>query len=992
MSCRPENAAGPDAYDRYLDFVQATPHFLINPQEQLYLLQDLDLYKSMAELCENSQKPTSMRAPDLAVVQQIAGYEAPDNQAGLLAMSERIGDQYRHKNSYHYSIEALELFNYLKVPEHHELDLDYALNIIDNVSNNVKMPLLKAGLREALNDFLDNNDLRPRELGEKIAHYKEFDEKRLFPSQSNSKNRLLTTISDEILAMPDPVQRQDQIEMLLSGTRLHHPDIRDRLIDAWVATVATRHGLDDMSTDYQQGLMASIAGVVESKTLNPFDRQAMMEKLATATDSGRDLSALLCPEWSISAQEMEKTQNIGLISQGIFALLERDKENNQAVIDYLSTPKTETSIDQMEGALKKIIQGALNIGHSNGFDQTDIGTVKDYIEAVNLTRTDVEAIYDNFWNAPVEARTVCMNRLLANHSNNWKSNFDHVAEKMFAADDENAPIGKKLLAAYVESLPEYQRGLMVSAMMVAAQKNSTDQPLRVGQALGCFAENMDDPAIYKACQAIHSNPSTPQDIKQDLKQLKSNTSIPNRKELFELYDQSVPSQLQGQIKTLGRVLGAGSYYLTVEAKMQDGSRMALAMLKDHARVKAAVGFDRLMRTADILAREDNSRPIEPDIMPSDNLLSRFFRREKKPPVAKAQGLGRIIAPMRQAIQMGQKMVAVETNSDLGAQQVMLASALYDGMMIEVDQHQFEFKTANWRHHGENYKLMDMAAGEHSFNTLPEATIADKNFKKSMAKAYVTAELVNILRGGCFDHDRHGEQFRIETKGQKTILSIIDTGAMALEPPGKLEKELMGEILFEAYMAQKKGQSIGAYMAEKMENLSEKYTEIPVAVMDMQKALLALSDFHTGEDFAHPRFEAKDWKDVFDGVQKTGLIDNNIQNSFLWSAAHGTHTHFWELGDLMPRPWVSDHPVKVTIQDTRQSKPSVPIELSDADKQRLADRNPGHYVVKAKTDASAQPIIHQSDTQVHGTVEMLMVWRNREIETKPTPTLGYALSK
>lgn len=206
-------------------------------------------------------------------------------------------------------------------------------------------------------------------------------------------------------------------------------------------------------------------------------------------------------------------------------------------------------------------------------------------------------MYENFWSAPLEARAVIIARILKSVVNSeddtqaeplrsWELVFDIVMDNIIHPDDSSveAKCARDIMHSYIKSRSDYERELILSAMMVANRNIGADIG-NVGKALKLFLENM-GPAEIKLGQAIASHPDTPEGIKKELQQLKGAAYMPARWTVYDwIKAEKIPEEFWKN-RYLGEIMGGASYYVTVAL----GEEEALRMLRPEAREKATKGF------------------------------------------------------------------------------------------------------------------------------------------------------------------------------------------------------------------------------------------------------------------------------------------------------------------------------------------------------------------------------------------------------------------
>ncbi|MDR1026227.1 MAG: hypothetical protein LBL47_02395, partial [Lactobacillus sp.] len=220
--------------------------------------------------------------------------------------------------------------------------------------------------------------------------------------------------------------------------------------------------------------------------------------------------------------------------------------------------------------------------------------------------------------------------------------------------------------------------------------------------------------------------------------------------------------------------------------------------------------------------------------------------------------------------------------------------IYGGVKITVDGTEFEPKVADWEFFGTgkdnvSYKVMDMARG-HSLAS-DKMALEDK---KLAAKAYVTNELYNLLRGDVWDIDRHiGQQNFAKTENdglKKFVIGIFDTGAQMKNAPDKKDKVMLGEMLYGVIRAARTGKPIDEYMFSKLKRL-DKLNNVKIStnyIADVQKGLTALSDIMEYQKELKDKdgniiqnretLDGKDLADIVEAVLAAPEVDKTVKNT------------------------------------------------------------------------------------------------------------------
>lgn len=152
----------------------------------------------------------------------------------------------------------------------------------------------------------------------------------------------------------------------------------------------------------------------------------------------------------------------------------------------------------------------------------------------------------------------------------------------------------------------------------------------------------------------------------------------------------------------------------------------------------------------------------------------------------------------------------------------------------------------------------------------ENTEEEVKYKKQFAKGYITFEIMNILSGKKFDHDKHGAQLCVNPINNK--VGIFDTGAMALEDPTEQEQRLLGNVIYDAIKASIQGdKSFSAFskaITNKIDQLHKEGIDTQYLV-EVKKGLLALGDFFNVLD-------ENDIKEIMPGMDTLSQLSTPIQ--------------------------------------------------------------------------------------------------------------------
>lgn len=441
---------------------------------------------------------------------------------------------------------------------------------------------------------------------------------------------------------------------------------------------------------------------------------------------------------------------------------------------------------------------------------------------------------------------------------------------------QNDKEARQVVESYLEALEEVAKDpnhrisiqsrekLMLAAMLVANAKSqqSKDKVTGRGEALRQVLDAM-GPAGRKLAQAIESHTETPEDIKTALKSSKTNAAPPARWEVHEwveqFYQPTGPDlKLFDGIQSLGEMLGAGSYGVTMRAVKQSGAETAITFLRPHMREQAEDEFMILEKASKILIKKNS------DFKPFDDM-------QKEASAASV----------------------LEVNMGIAYLQQKIAEKLYSKLEIRINDLTFKFGVAGWIGSGEHYKETLVIKGHH-FNDLDKSP-EFKNIKKETAQALLAAELFLLLSGGPIDNDRHGGQQKIiKTKNNEVYIGNFDFGGMALLSQTEWQKQLLGSLVGEAMWESAKPIGARKLDGSLLGDLSEKYVNLYAKqnfkdnegkesliglenakrfVGRLKRGLLALGNY-----LSELKDEPERLKVVLGAVLATGQIDKTIEQA------------------------------------------------------------------------------------------------------------------
>lgn len=687
-----------------------------------------------------------------------------------------------------------------------------------------------------------------------------------FLDDKEFEDRLLNDILEKLEAQPAGKKKNECLFILLDkNLRAAYPETRDRLFAIYTDDVEGKLGKDDGSEVYQKRLaiyLNALASDTEkdwdigkrhgqrdgmlSNSMSSADKYLLMRRLSDAIISQEQTSKMIKESCQVklNSNDMVRSYLYGIGVDYLTEEMDRDAEMANRFIEFFNSNGEQKDCED--------ISAYIEVTMKDKYSQH-----KDRLDAIlkNTTPSNCKILYENFWSAPLEARAVIIARMLKSAVNNnetqeneqqhsWEKVFDLVMDTLISPEDDSveAKYARDIMHSYIKSRSDYERELIMSAMMVANRNIGNDKG-NIGKALKLFLENM-GPAEIKLGQAIASHPDTPENIRIELQKLKSSADMPARWTIYEwIRTENIPEELWKD-QYLGEILGSASYYTTTAL----GEDKVLRILRPEAREKATKGFKVIRSTVDDLKGKEATSDLS-------------YRE--------------LTSSVQEMVIQAARMSEIETDHEVGQQQYQYAKEIYDGVTIASGGQEFPLKVMDWKAKGQNWIIMDRANGP-TFNAMPDNTPEQLEYKRAFAKAYIVFEITNILSGKKFDHDKHGAQLSIDES--TNAVGIYDTGAMALHDPSSEEQKVLGNIVYDVIKATLSGNetftSFSRVIGERIDALHQDGIDTQYLV-EVKKGLLALGDFFkvlTQEDIKDILPSINLSTDVSEAVQH-GITEN-----------------------------------------------------------------------------------------------------------------------
>ncbi len=392
----------------------------------------------------------------------------------------------------------------------------------------------------------------------------------------------------------------------------------------------------------------------------------------------------------------------------------------------------------------------------------------------------LEQIHDNFSHSPLPVQAYFLNPLLDGYSKNPDEKIQFVLNRIFKSmktDEETKnAIGVVIESVYNnETMAERNFDLCTLLTMVKTNNvvKNTDSNQQIGRGLKGFFQYKGD-AFIKFGQMLSYLPSLPAEIRTELATLRDKASVPDRKEIFDMLKQSLPSEEYSKISYVGDVLGAGSIYVTVQVKY-DNQDCVVALMRENIQNKMMTNLDFI----------------------SGTIKSMVWRDEKK------------FGVLKNIFEQAEKSCHNEIDIDKDYEKYKQAVDNYSPFEISLNNQKYKVDVAEWVAFGampnnkNAFKIMKLAKGD----SLTSAKHTDKQ-QHDNAKAYVALELAILLSGKKWDTDRHAGQQNFYTDQEGVVhIGIFDTGAQIDNLPSDIDRRLLGLLIYKIIQNSRKDKSI-----------------------------------------------------------------------------------------------------------------------------------------------------------------------------------------
>ncbi|MBQ8751012.1 MAG: hypothetical protein IJZ30_05200 [Alphaproteobacteria bacterium] len=549
---------------------------------------------------------------------------------------------------------------------------------------------------------------------------------------------------------------------------------------------------------------------------------------------------------------------------------------NMEVVDFLTKPYSKDSAVRFkENCFNELIEIYPKIMASQSGEEEKPMSEDDKKEVKQLfdefSNEDLQIMHAEFWDKGLEERAAVMQRFLENYAkNDVDKKVDVVVSKYIDKDDPYEKETKDVLKAlykggigkgyYRKDKARFMLGAMLSAKEPVEQKNDGDKKMGVGEALAQFCSS-NGPAWVKFGQALSNVPNLPDDIRRPLAVLKDNAVKKKRWEIFRELRENVGDEKLKEIRRVGKVLGAGSFFSSLAVEYDNGDKNVLQMMRPRAKKDADSEFMKIKRTVKDLSQKDSMYAV----------------------------LGTII-------DRADESTKTEVDIKRGYEQYVEAYKSYNAIdKLEVNGVKFNINLCPWtdwsydEKTGAGFKAMEFGEGK----SLPKLDCSEEE-KRIIATGYVATELGILISGRAWDIDRHSGQQNFDIKRGKdgkieeVDINIFDTGALR-KPPTEEEKLMIANFYASVIRASVKGEDINDVMFREVENLEKRGVDAGY-VSDVQRGSIAIADIveyqkeerNNGGEVVRPSksLSQDDFVKIFSAVVVSGMVDHKIMDNMV----------------------------------------------------------------------------------------------------------------
>ena len=633
----------------------------------------------------------------------------------------------------------------------------------------------------------------------------------------------------------------------ISDSDFEFADEREQLIEYYAQYWADKIGHDNGTDEYLvhvKNLVDFITSVSKDDNKRLFSSIIAEQLLNSISNKvvAQERAAKIFGDgakFRVKGEEVNGLDYYGRGAEAAFNILAKTPDRALATIRFLNKKLTDDSIEQLLSACG---------------DDRNQERFSAFVNKQTLT-----IIHENFWGAPLVVRAVVMKRLLNSYSTNDTKKLDLVIKTYFKSDSKYYKDAVLVLDCLYKKLPEYERNLILSALLSAGQNEDNSKISngeQVGRGLKMFFQTKGG-AFVKFGQLLSYLPTLDSDIRKELATLREQASIPTRDEIFEIMRNSLPESEMKKISYVGKVLGAGSIYITVQIKY-DGKDTVISLMRPNTRELINGGLDVISGTIDEMAK-----------------------RDKK------------FEPLKNIVAQAKQSCASEIDINQDYKKYEQAVKTYETLNVHTPSGDYSPNVARWITYGcddqqnNAYKIMEMAPGK----SLISADL-DESKKHDMAMAYVAIELSLLLSGVAWDTDRHQGQQNFYNKSFRDFcIGIFDTGAQMDKAPEKIDKIMLGHLFYELIRGARSGKNISEVLNSRVQHMDSlgKLLNFETSYIDgVQRGLIALSDIieyqkeikdENGMVIQESKsLTEQDLQDVIVAIMDSGIVDKDVMKT------------------------------------------------------------------------------------------------------------------
>jgi hypothetical protein len=714
----------------------------------------------------------------------------------------------------------------------------------------------------------------------------------LFWKRSALERAYEEALRARIEALPEN-ERSLYAEKLLALPQ-RNPAFRGWLTETWANALGARYGLDSGDEAFAARLIGDIDRAVDR--FEPANLTSSLLKLLDRVEAQREVSFAARDKLKrrLGKSFLDADLGVRMIS-GLVEMANGVKGLRRALLDYLSEPATEASVETLAALVHENSYGYYDF--VNAFLRGGDGR---WITEAQM-RDLMSHVHRNFWAMPFEMRTLCLNKLLYVREDAISSSIsdpsdvmvDPVAytyDRRLPNELPFAPEAREGLDVYAGVCPEQLRRLTYPALLAGGDGSDEASSRRLGRVLS-QALTPHGAAGGVLLQRTHNYlmgldlaSDEMRQFRDDLAGSKTNFAPPLRWEIFERLDDVLPLESRATIAHVGEVEGSGSTAFVVRLIRASGAVSALKVMRQNVKSTADVQLGRFRATFEELAK-------------------RHDRYRDFPAM----------------VDQARDMLAVATDGRLGAVQVAYADATYGSTRVSINGRTADVRVARVLDAGAEYLETEQADGL-NFNDFvrdPVVSADEKIFYAAVLQAY---EWDRLLSGLACCEDRHGGQSRLQP-GAKGGATLIDFGAVPCDArtgevrlPTDAQKEALGRVL---------GQVLSDVLAEKADVTSAFLDAVRAApirnkdyLVGVQMSLLAHADHLAALGATEAKKRAAQ-SAILRGVLASGRCDPRILKGLVGSVSKEA---FWKLveGDLLAATGTAPFVVSLTHNAPRSS--------------------------------------------------------------------------